>query len=533
MPREVDYFVKLSKPFLNIPVKTGGPMRYVKLIVDGQIVRQAHIEITDEEPDFWVTMDVGPWLGKEGTLEVDGPPDACRALEAVEPGDRLKDAEDLYREVMRPQFHFTAQRGWINDPNGLVFHKGEYHLYFQHNPYGWHGSDKHWGHAVSADLVHWEELAEAIHPRADGDHVWSGSAAMDWGDTGGFKTGEEDVLVAAFTSTGRGECIVYSNDRGRTFTESPANPVIIHRGRDPRLVWHEPTKQWVMALYHETGEGEGRSRNIAFYTSPDLRAWEYQSMIAGYYECPDLFPLALDGDPNQVKWILTAASSEYAVGHFDGKRFTPETPKLPGHRGNAFYAAQTFSDIPAHDGRRIQIGWGTVALPGMPFNQMMMFPCELTLHSTPEGPRMHWWPVREIEGLRVAAHRLSGVTVTPGCPARLRPASELLDISVEFAPGTAATCVVDVHGIAATYDVGAEELACGNRTASLAPKHGKVGLRILVDRPSVEVFAAAGAVYMPMAATGQDHKRGVSVLATGGEAVVHSLEVHELRSVWK
>ena len=147
-------------------------------------------------------------------------------LRAVVSSDTIQGAEDLYREKHRPQFHFSSRRGWNNDSNGLVFYQGEYHLYYQHNPYGWNWGNMHWGHAVSTDLVHWQELPIALYPRQFGDWCFSGSAVVDADNTGGFKAGEQDVIVAAYTSTGRGECIAYSNDQGRTFTDYPGNPVV-------------------------------------------------------------------------------------------------------------------------------------------------------------------------------------------------------------------------------------------------------------------------------------------------------------------
>ena len=196
-------------------------------------------------------------------------------------------------------------------------------------------------------------------------------------------------LVVAFTSTGRGECIAYSNDRGRTWTEYAGNPVVRHAGRDPRLLWHEPTKRWVMAVYDETGG----ARSIAFHSSPDLKTWRFESRIDGFFECPELFELPVDGDcPARRLWVLYAADGEYRLGQFDGQRFAPETGKLRVWYGN-FYASQTFSDAP--DGRRIQIGWANgIAFPGEPFNQQMTVPCELTLRPTPResGCSPGRWP---------------------------------------------------------------------------------------------------------------------------------------------
>ena len=209
----------------------------------------------------------------------------------------------------------------------------------------------HWGHAVSRDLVHWTELPIALYPSEYGDWCFSGSGVVDRRNTSGFGSATRRPLVAAFTSTARGECIVFSNDRGRTWTEYEGNPVVRHAGRDPRLLWHEPTKRWVMAVYDETAG----ARSIAFHSSPDLKKWSFESRIDGFFECPELFELAVGGDACSRLWVLYGADGEYRLGNFDGHRFTPETGKLRLWHGN-FYASQTFSDTP--DGRRIQIGWG-------------------------------------------------------------------------------------------------------------------------------------------------------------------------------
>ena len=250
-PAEAARELLIEKRFLNLPVKNHAPKHRVKLLVDGQIAREFEIELADREPDFWVFLDLAPFQGKHAVIQVDGLGADSTALSAIEQADQIKGAEDLYHEALRPQFHFSSQRGWNNDPNGLVFYQGEYHLYYQHNPYGWDWGNMHWGHAISTDLVHWQELPIALYPHQFGDWAFSGSAVVDRDNTGGFKTGREAPLVAAYTSTGRGECIVFSNDRGRTWTEFNGNPVVKHEGRDPRLLWHRPTKRWVMAVYDE------------------------------------------------------------------------------------------------------------------------------------------------------------------------------------------------------------------------------------------------------------------------------------------
>ncbi len=232
--------IVLKQNYLYLPVRTGAKMRRVSLSIDDHIVREFDIELADDEPQFWASLNVSAWRGKTGVIHVNQLADDSKALESVAQGDEFKNPDNLYREALRPQFHFSPRIGWTNDPNGLVFYQGEYHLFFQHNPYGWAWGNMHWGHAVSPDLVHWTELPIALYPHQYGDWVFSGSAIVDRDNTAGFKSGDKDVLVAAFASTGRGECIAYSNDRGRTWTEFAGNPVVRHNGRDPRLLWYAP-----------------------------------------------------------------------------------------------------------------------------------------------------------------------------------------------------------------------------------------------------------------------------------------------------
>jgi fructan beta-fructosidase len=518
----------LQQRFLNLPVKNHAPKQRLKLLVDGQVVREFEIELAERDPDFWVFLDVGPFQGKRATLQADTLPADSTALAAVELSDQFKGAENLYHEALRPQFHFSSRRGWNNDPNGLVFYQGEYHLFYQHNPYGWAWGNMHWGHAISPDLVHWRELPIALYPHQFGDWVYSGSAVVDRANAAAFKMGKEAPLVAAFTSTGRGECIAFSNDRGRTWAEFNGNPVVRHQGRDPRLLWHAPTKRWVMAVYDEV---EGK-RWIAFHTSPDLKQWQFESRIEGFYECPDLFELPVEGKRAEKLWVLTAASSEYRLGTFDGRQFTPQTPMLPGHRGNAFYAAQTYSDIPARDGRRIQIGWGRIATPGMPFNQMMTFPCELTLRSTPAGPRLCFQPVKELKRLHAVRHAWSRLTLAPGTNALAGIQGDLFDARVQFAVGATGEVRLVVRGMPVVYDAARQELVCADRRNSLPPVKGKVRLQVLADRTSLELFGNDGLLYMPMAGKFAPVDHTLALTVTGAPVRFDSVEVNDLRSSW-
>jgi fructan beta-fructosidase len=338
------------------------------------------------------------------------------------------------------------------------------------------------------------------------------------------------VLVAAYTSTGRGECIVYSNDRGRTWTEYTGNPVVRHQGRDPRLLWHEPTHRWVMCVYDEGKEYGKDRRSIDFYTSPDLKSWTKGGRVDGYFECPDMFRLPVDGKSGAEKWVLLAADGNYALGQFDGRDFHTESGKHRGNWGNCFYASQTWSNTP--DGRRIQIGWGQVKLPGMPFNQMMLFPCELGLRTTPDGIRMAYTPAREIEKLREKVVRLRNVELREGENPLSRLQGDVWDVEAEIRPGDAREVGLTFRGVPITYNVATHELTCLDRKAPLRLTGDRLKLRVLVDRASLEVFGDDGVVYMPLATLPNAEEKGVGVWARGGAARVVELKAHPLRSAW-
>ncbi len=523
----------LDEQYLLFPISTGSQKHRVSLLVDGKVVREFEAEL-NEDPAFWTQLDVSAWKGKKGVVRIDWLTDNSSLLAAIQKSPKLWAADRIYQEPLRGLIHFSPKRGWTNDPNGLVWSQGEYHLYFQHNPYGWGWGNMHWGHAVSRDLVHWEEQPIALYPAKYGDWAFSGSAVVDKDNTSGWKSGENDLLVGAYTSTGRGECIVYSNDKGRTWTEYTNNPVIKHQGRDPRLLWHEPTHQWVMAVYSEDpvqgADPKAPVRVIAFYTSPDLKDWTYQSRVSNFFECPDLFQLPVDGDAKNMKWVLTAASSEYMVGSFDGKTFTPETPKLAGHRGRGFYAAQTFSNEPK--GRRVQIGWFQTETKDMPFNQAMSVPLQLSLHSGSDGIHLAWQPVEELQSLREKAAPIEDFTLAD----KERPLEgvkgEALEIRADLAPENGAVAGFRVRGIDIGYDEKTHLVHVGDLTATAPLRGGKISFIILVDRTCVEVFADDGLVYMPVNLAPKPAEQSVIAYATRGSAAFHAVQGYRLHTSW-
>ena len=516
----------LARRYLHLPVKTGATRRRMALVVEGETVREFEIELADD-PGWWAHLDVDAWRGRKAVLQVDRLPEDSSALRNITQAEDIWAPGEAYREPLRAQFHFSPRRGWNNDPNGMVYEGGEYHLYFQHNPYGWNWGNMHWGHAVSTDLVRWREMPIALYPRRFGDWAFSGSAVVDRTNTSGWKRGRDDVLVAAYTSTGRGECILYSNDRGRTWSEFDGNPVVKHDGRDPRLLWHEPTRRWVMAVYDESE----RKRWIAFYTSADLKSWVFRSRIDGFFECPDMFELPVEGDAKRRKWVLTAASSEYVVGTFDGATFRPETPKLPGHRGQGFYAAQTFSDEPR--GRIVQIGWLQTTTPGMPFNQGMSLPMALSLRNTAEGPRLAWQPVEELKALRSREILKSSGWIAPGDEPMRADGGELIELRAEYEPDPASVVTFKVRGVDIVLDAARREIRAGGRMALLPPVGGKQRLTVYADRTSLEVFAADGLAYVPLPMNLDSRKKGLELRVAGGPIRLHTFEAYELRSIWQ
>lgn len=342
--------------------------------------------------------------------------------------------EKAYSEQHRPQFHFTPPSQWMNDPNGMVYYDGEYHLFYQHYPDSNVWGPMHWGHAVSTDLVHWEQLPIAIYPDSLG-LIFSGSAVVDWNNTSGFGTKENPPLIAIYTyhlmegeQSGKHDfqyqAIAYSNDKGRTWTKYEDNPVIpndekIHDFRDPKVFWHDESEQWVMIF--------ARGDRVRIYNSPDLKDWTLASEFgeghgqADPWECPDLFELPIAGT-DQTKWVMLlsigtrgkqvgpngGSATQYFIGDFDGKTFTNDNDKettLWIDYGRDNYAGVTWSDIPEEDGRRLFIGWMSnweyaTIVPTYAWRSAMTLPRALALKNTENGVRLVSTPVQETEKLR-------------------------------------------------------------------------------------------------------------------------------------
>lgn len=479
----------------------------------------------------------------------------------------------------RPQLHFTPKDQWMNDPNGMVFYEGEYHLFYQYHPESTVWGPMHWGHAVSQDLVHWEHLPIALAPDEHGA-IFSGSVVVDKHDTSGFFGGKSG-LVAIFTHhdtkpgtdlTRQRQSLAYSSDRGRTWTKYANNPVLIEEAlpdfRDPKVFWFNPQQSWVMVI----AAGDA----IRFYKSPNLKDWtcsgEFgvgQGSHDGVWECPDLFELPVDGDTINRRWVLIVSIGEdanflegsrtqYFIGSFNGDTFVPEespAPLLWLDHGRDNYAGVTWSDVPEQQGRRLFIGWMNNwkyanVIPTSDWRGAMTLPRELTLTEELEGVRLLQMPIRELQAQRRseqnwAAFELSHseLTLTHG---------DLLEIIVEFefndelefglklrASETEETIVgystheqllfidrsrsgaIDFHG----------DFAC-KHSALLKAESGIIKLHIFVDRSSIEAFANDGKIVMTDQIFPLSSSTGIKLYAKDGSVKVKSLTIHTLHSIF-
>ncbi|WP_017612606.1 glycoside hydrolase family 32 protein [Nocardiopsis salina] len=467
----------------------------------------------------------------------------------------------------RPLVHFTPERNWMNDPNGLVHLDGEFHQFFQYNPGGKDHADMHWGHSVSTDLVHWEERPVALEPDELGE-VYSGGAVVDHDDDSGFFDGGPG-LIAFYTSAGdeQVQSLAHSDDSGRSWTMYEGNPVIGNPGiedfRDPKVVWHADSGAWVLMLAADD--------RILFYRSSDLREWEEVSGFGpghgahgGVWECPELFELPVDGDDRNTRWVLVVSINpggpaggsavQYFVGDFDGWGFTPHDPPeqtLWADGGSDFYAVQSWSDVPEEDGRRMWTGWMSnwdyaEDVPTDPWRGAMSLPREVGLTETADGIRLTQMPVAEIEGARTGHEHWEGELVEDGEGPAFTGTS--LDVELEADPGSASVVGLEVLTgqdcrtlVGVDLDAGelfvdrtehgSVEVTEGFRarhTMRLEDGDGPVRLRVVVDRSTVEVFGGRGQAVITDLVLPDADADALRPYAEGGTAHVTSLDVHGL-----
>ena len=494
---------------------------------------------------------------------------------AVSPSLRaVAQPEPSYAERHRPQYHFTPAVNWMNDPNGLVWFDGEYHLFYQYNPFGTRWGHMSWGHAVSPDMLHWEHLPVAI-PETDSVMAFSGSAVVDWNNTSGFGSEDAPPLVAIYTGHYRerrlqAQYIAWSVDRGRTWTPYEGNPVLdlgLTDFRDPKVFWHAPEEKWVMVVALSV------DRKVHLYSSKDLKSWTFMSEfgpagnVTGIWECPDLFELPIENRPGETRWVLdvdngggTVASGS-AGQYLDGTTFEAEHEDTRWvDYAKDFYAAISWSDVPQEDGRRLWVGWLNnwlygADIPTAPWRSAQSVPRALSLRADALGDL--WLvqrPVEELKTLRRTHRRLDARAIAEGTH----------DLSGEGIAGAAIELVVELEVGDATevglkvrqgegeetvigYDALRKEVfvnryGSGEKAfhptfadlfeASMNAPEGRLKLHVFVDWSSVEVFADDGAIVFSSQIFPSPDSDGVSVYAEGGTARLASLDMWTLDSVW-
>lgn len=457
--------------------------------------------------------------------------------------------KEIYNERYRPQFHFTPEKYWHNDPNGLVFYKGEYHLFYQYNPKGNEWGYMHWGHAVSTDLIHWEHLPIALFPDNNSEDkefctAFSGSAIVDEQNLLGKQNGDEKTLVAFYTSKSCGQRIAFSTDKGRTWEKYTGNPIIPFDenddARDPKVFWHEETQKWVMVLYRKTLIDD-KTKGVSIYTSENLIEWQWKSHVPGFYECPDLVKLQVTNRPGEFKWIMFDGDGSYLIGMFDGESFTPESAKMKSDMGSNYYATQTWSNIPAEDGRTLQIAWMRGGdFTGMPFNGQMSFPCEISLTKFSFGYKLVRKPVKEIELLHRKRQSWENKVLIPGINENKTKSvkGDCFHIIAEFDIKTSDNFGFIFRkskkdpGTEILYNVKRGILSFLNSSVPVLPVDNKISFEILLDRASIEVFVNGGQTVISNCFTPTEGAEDVVLYTNGGELGVDKLEVYEMKSIW-
>ena len=564
--------------YLLLPVQESTDDARINVLVDGNVAETIYVRLAKSKTDYTVPFDLTPYKGHDVMLDVVIPQSRGSVREAKDDacwrGIVLADTFDTAnREKYRPAFHHTPRYGWMNDPNGMFYKDGRWHLYYQYNPYGSKWQNMTWGHSVSDDLVNWEHLPEAIRPNGLGS-VFSGSCAVDHDNTAGFGS---DAVIALYTSAGTSQMqsLASSTDDGLTFNIYPSNPVLTleSEARDPKVFWNDSTKEWNMILAHAL------DHEMLIFSSPDMKSWTLQSSFGkglgaqgGVWECPDLFELPVAGT-DEKKWVLLCninpdgpfggSGTQYFVGDFDGKTFKADTDAAGNvstkwlDYGKDHYATVTWSDAP--DGRRVALGWMSnwqyaADVPTMQFRSANTLPREMGLFRAPDGEvYASSAPSPELEALRgKLAAKVKKTTVGRKARSFALPsenggiceilmdieASKAKTVNVVFSNSQGEKVVMQYDPAAATLsfdrtESGITDFSEGFPTVTVTPTHetsGRIALRIFVDRSSMEVFGNDGEFVMTNLVFPRTPYTALSVSTEGGNAKVENLRIYSLKS---
>ena len=562
--------------YLLLPVEDAGDESRLHLLLDGKQERTLTVRLAKSKVDYHVPVDLTPYKGHTVTFNVITPQGRSSIREAKEDACwtsiALSDTFDISnREKYRPLFHHTPSYGWMNDPNGMFYKDGVWHLYYQHNPYGSKWQNLSWGHSTSTDLINWKPEPEAIEPNGLG-LVFSGSCVVDSAGTAGFG---KNAVIALYTSAdvSQTQSLAWSTDDGTTFNIYPGNPILTmeSEARDPNMFWHTPTQQWVMLLAHAL------DHEMLIFTSPDLKNWTLQSSFGkglgcqdGVWECPDLFELPVPGT-DKKKWVLLCninpggpfggSATQYFTGDFDGKTFTPDTDaegKVPTKwmdYGKDNYATVSWSDAP--DGRRTVIGWMSnwqyaAEAPTLQYRSANTLPREMGLFNGADGQLyLSSAPSPELLAMR-AKPVTSASHISIGNKPRTfaLPAANdgICEITLDIDPAKSSEVALTIgnksnESVTVTYDAAARTISFDRRnsgltdfskdfpavtTAPLFTAGRTVSLRIYVDRSSIELFADDGRSVMTNTVFPTSPYTTLSLSSTGGKAEIRNLKIYPL-----
>lgn len=564
---EVDYFYQgpdpavqsksrtmvIEKEYLNFPIDPSMPMGEVRMLVNGSVVSAAELRLTDGTPAYWVHINCSEWKGKE--VEISIPfnqflhaerPIACgNALTNITQSDRPIEEGSFYGENLRPVAHFTSIRGWLNDPCGLVYMDGVWHLSYQHNRFGSDWGNISWGHAISRDLVHWQELDDVLVPDELGA-MFSGYSIVDRNNVLGVERGSHETIVAYYTAAGiynyasRGEpfttCLAYSTDGGYTYKKWENNPVIRElaiENRDPHVVWSPESNCWVMVLFYS-------GNTFGILTSTDLVNWQESSRIdiPNSWECPDLMRMKVE-ETGEYLWVLMGVHNTYYVGKLSGGHFTPITELQKQDHGEFLFASHTFANAP--EGRFVQIGCqGGSVFPSLAFDQMMAFPKELSLHTSEKGYSLHAEPVEEIVNLYGSnVQRLTDSDISGNNAVTASGVAFHVKATIDLTKTTASKFGFEIDGVKITYDPSAGYIGVNGSnmrhavaSTNIIPQDGLLTLEVILDTGMVEVFANHGEFSSTVFCLSPNRTKSFTTTAEGGDVRYTELTVAELTPYW-
>ena len=484
--------IKITEPYIWLPVDNRREEKKIHFYIDGKKIEEIDIRLGGTDCDFYACCDVSSYLNK--TLEIVG-----HGAEHMLDGIFCWPEKPQHVYPFRPQLHFAPEVGWHNDPNGLIYANGVYHLYYQWNPYGVGWGNMHWGHAVSKDMIRWEHCPVVLKPDETGT-AYSGCAIQDKNNLAGFG---KDALLYYYTAAGgrnewsrsRGNLftqrLAYSLDNGQTLKVSDKFKIehIVNENRDPKVFYHEPTKAYIQVLYLDENE-------FVLYRSEDLLEWkEIQRLdFHGMWECPDLFELNVINEDNKKKWVFWSADGYYVIGEFDGYTFKAESSVQNAYSSKLPYAAQSFSGI---EGRVVNTAWLRLKNVRGHYCGLMSIPTELALKKTDKGYRMCFRPVRELESYRGKENSFE--TNPEVIQLKLQGNPVRIDFSWDAPEEGRTKAVIQNIEMTADFNSGClrfQDRSTGEEISYITLRKGeKTKLSLIIDQEVIEFFGNDGTIY--------------------------------------